>query len=196
MGNYLLKAIARANPEVQVMGMSRRGGVRGDQGTEELENVSFIAGNCLHPNTFENKLEDVDAVVHAVGTLFGSRTNPELTQEAMNRDSCINMGRALNQWALEKNQTRNFVMISSAKAPVFAPSYLTTKREAEKFLLEECHNLKKTIIRPGVVVDREHRSWSVPLAWGNDAVAYVNDHLLAHIPGHKCIDWMLPATST
>ena len=55
VGNYLLKAIARAHPEIQCVGMSRSGQVRkGEAKTGQLENVSYVAGDCLKPSTFEN----------------------------------------------------------------------------------------------------------------------------------------------
>ena len=40
----------------------------------------------------------------------------------------------LNKLAKAKDQTRNFVMISSAKAPFFAPRYLSSKEQAEEYL--------------------------------------------------------------
>ena len=117
VGNYLLKAIARHNPAVQCLGMSRRGTVRaGETQTGELENVSFLAADCTKPETFENALADVDAVVHCVGILF---VKAGQTHDLMNRDSCINMAAALQKYAAEAQAKRNFVMISSAKAPFF-----------------------------------------------------------------------------
>ena len=55
-------------------------------------------------------------------------------------------------------------MISSEKAPPFLDKYLTTKREAEEYLLgEECKNLQVSIIRPGFIWDKVERWWSPPL---------------------------------
>ena len=54
-------------------------------------------------------------------------------------------------------------MISSAKAPFFAPKYLSSKEEAEAFLLENCPDLRSTIIKPGVVLNAEHRWWGGPV---------------------------------
>ena len=114
--------------------MSRSGGVRkGETRTGSLNNVSFIAGDCLKPNSFKDELKDVDAIVHTVGALFESGG---MTYDAHNRDSCINMAYELQKLAMESDHKRNFVLLSSAKAPFFAPRYLSSKEEAEKYLLE------------------------------------------------------------
>ena len=111
--------------------MSRSGKVRnGEKFTGALKNVSYISADCLKLSTFEKELEEVDAVVHTVGTLFESRSDPNLSYNAMNRDSAVNMAKVLQEYAKDSSQ-RNFVMISSAKAPFFAPRYLTSKEEAE-----------------------------------------------------------------
>ena len=74
--------------------MSRSGKERwGEQETAALENVRYLAADCLKPLTFQEELADVDAVVHCVGALFESK---EMTYDAMNRDSCINMANELN----------------------------------------------------------------------------------------------------
>ena len=148
--------------------MSRSGKVReGEKHTGKLENVRYVAGNVLKPESFENVLQDVDAVVHAVGGLFPTK-KPGRSLQELNADSCINVSRVLQQYASEDKSQRNFVMISSERAPFFLPEYLTTKEQAENFLLEECPDLKVTIIKPGVVVDQEHRWWSIPTQKGND----------------------------
>ena len=45
---------------------------------------------------------------------------------AMNRDTCINMARALDATVAD-GQKKPFAMISSAKPPPFMPAYLATK---------------------------------------------------------------------
>ena len=125
VGNYLLKAIAKANPSVACVGMSRSGKERkGETTTGSLQNVTYLSADCLKPATFQEHLSDVDAIVHCVGALFEING---MTYDGMNRDSCINMAFELNRRAHESDQTRNFVMISSAKAPFFAPRYLSSK---------------------------------------------------------------------
>ena len=74
VGNYLLKHVATKNAEISCIGMSRSGKVReGETKTASLENVSYVAGNVLQPETFESTLKEVRAVVHAVGGLFPSK---------------------------------------------------------------------------------------------------------------------------
>ena len=198
VGNYLLKSIAKCNPTVACIGMSRSGTARsGEQTTAaNYENVSYLAGDCLKPSTFENALADVDAVVHCVGALFESRA---LTYEAMNRDTCMNMAYELNRYARQAKETRNFVLISSAKAPFFAPRYLSSKEEAEVYLNESCNNLKQTIIKPGVVLNTEHRWWGRPVGMGNDLVWWLDETLCKPIlPKGICdaTDFLIPARST
>lgn len=100
VGNYLLKSIARQYPSVQCIGLSRRGTVRkGETKTQTYDNVSFVAGDCLKPSTFQQTVADVDAVVHTVGILFeGSGT----TYEAYNRDTVLNVAYELNQAARQQ----------------------------------------------------------------------------------------------
>ena len=83
------------------------------------------------------------------------------------------MARCLQAYAKEDagGESRNFVMISSEKGPFFAPMYITTKREAEKYLLEECPSLNVTIVRPGVILNTQERMWGVPVGIAND-IAY------------------------
>ena len=71
----------------------------------------------------------------------------------MNRDAAINMARDLNEAADRAADKRNFVMISSEKAPPFLSEYLTRKIEAENYILTKCPNLNPTMLRPGFIVD-------------------------------------------
>ena len=197
VGNYLLKAIAKANPSVACVGMSRRGTARqGEETTGKLENVSYVAGDCLKPQTFENMMADVDSIVHCVGALFETRA---LTYEAMNTDTCKNMAYELNKYARENNEERNFVMISSAKAPFFAPRYLSTKEVAEQYLLNSCGNLKSTIIKPGVVLNAEHRWWGTPVGIANDVAWWVDSNVCKQVMPTGVtdkFDFLIPARST
>ena len=190
VGNYIMKNLAKTYPSVQVIGMSRSGKAR-EPATENLQNVSYVRGNCLEPATFQDVLSDVDAVVHTVGTLLPSKT-PGLSYREMNRDAAVNMARALNSFGTP----RNFVMISSERAPPFLDEYLTTKIEAENFVINECEHIKPTMLRPGFVVDREHRIWSPPLGMVVDLAYILGTNLLQPIPvlGQK-LDFLIPARS-
>lgn len=197
VGNYLLKAIAKKYPAVECIGMSRSGVARkGEQTTNSLENVSYLAADCLKPSSFENAIADVDSVVHCVGALFESGS---LTYEVMNRDTCVNIASELNRYAKESDSKRNFVMISSAKAPFFAPRYLSSKEEAEKYLREECDNLRSTVIKPGVVLNTEHRWWGVPVGAGNDLAWFIDAKLCKPLLPKAltdATDFLIPARST
>ena len=199
VGNYLLKAVARQYPTVQCVGMSRSGKERGgEKDTGRLENVSYISANCLKIETFENELADADAVIHAVGSLFENK-DPQRSLVALNRDTCINTSSILQKFAEEEGTKRNFVMISSAKGPFFQPKYLATKIEAEQHLLENCDKLNLTIIKPGVVVDQEHRWWSIPAKVGNDLVYKIDESVCKKIfptAVTGALDMFIPAPST
>lgn len=170
--------------------MSRSGKAR-ETATSNLENVSYIRGNCLEPESFRENLRDVDAVVHTVGTLLPSK-KPGLSYREMNRDAAVNMARELNSFGTP----RNFVMLSSERAPPFLDEYLTAKIEAENFVINECENLKPAMIRPGFVVDKEHRVWSPPLGVAVDLAYFLGTNLLTPIPvlGQK-LDFLIPAKS-
>lgn len=162
--------------------MSRSGLPREGE-VQQLQNVSFVKGDCLDANTFRDHLEDVDSVIHCVGTLIEKKNKPHLTYEAMNRDTAINMAGELQDWAVKKMQKRNFVLISSEKAPPFLDAYLTTKKEAEQYILsEECENLTPTIIRPGFIVDKNHRWWSIPLGAVVDLAYMSNEQVCKKLP--------------
>lgn len=130
----------------------------------------------------------MDAIIHTVGILFPSKG---LSYETMNRDAAINMARDLNEAADRSAEKRNFVMISSEKAPPFFSGYLTSKIEAENYILTKCPNLNATMLRPGFVVDYQHRSWSVPLSYGVD-FAFRAGELCKSLP---LVDYFSPARS-
>ena len=109
------------------------------------------------------------------------------------------MAYTLQNFAKRNDEKRNFVMISSAKAPFFAPRYLTSKQEAEKYLLEKCGNLQATIIKPGVILNTEHRWWGVPVGIGNDAVWWADRLFIKTLMPSQVsdkVDFLIPARST
>ena len=177
--------------------MSRSGGARkGETKTGTLSNVSFITGDCLQPSSFKDELEDVDAIVHTVGALVEMNG---MSYNAHNRDSCVNMAYELQKHAKKADDKRNFVMLSSAKAPFFAPRYLSSKLEAEKYLLEECSHLRPTIIRPGVILNSEHRWWGTPVGAGNDLLFWMDRLIFKNVLPKgvaDATDFLIPARST
>ena len=194
VGNYIMKSIAKKNPQLLVVGMSRSGRAREEE-THNLPNVSYVKGDCLEPESFRDHLSDVDGVIHCVGTLIEKRNNPKLTYDAMNRDAAINVAAELNDYAEERKEKRQFVYISSEKAPPFLDRYLTAKLEAEKYILEECPNLQGTMIRPGFIVDKDYRWWSVPLGYAVDLAWYMNEKICKPLPFANMTDFLFPAKS-
>ena len=169
VGNYFIKTMALRYPDIEVVGMSRRGTPRSDDPvTKQLQNVSFIKGDCLKPESFKDSIQDVDAIIHTVGILFESKKDPQRTYAAVNRDAAINMAKVLNKSAEEQAVKKNFVMVGSEKAPPFLSAYLDTKLEAENYIINQCAHLHPTMLRPGFIVDKAHRSWSPIVGFLND----------------------------
>jgi len=86
-------------------------------------------------------------------------------------------------------------MISSEKPPPFLPEYSSTKKEGELYLLNKCPNLAPYILRPGFIVNREHRIWSTPLALLVDFAFHLNELIFKRVPGGHLIDFLFPAKS-
>ena len=76
--------------------MSRSGKPR-EQETASLPNVKYVKGNCLKKETFVDYVQDIEGIIHCVGTLIEKKGRPELSYNAMNRDSCIFMAEELNK---------------------------------------------------------------------------------------------------
>ena len=175
--------------------MSRSGVARTPQIMGDYPNVEYVKGNCLEPESFKDVLQDVDGCIHTVGTLVENKKKPQASYAAMNRDTCVNMAQKLNEYASAESK-RNFVMVSSAKAPPFLPAYLSTKVEAENYILEECKNLKPVIIRPGFIWNKEHRGWSIPLRYGCEILYAINENVGKKTPLHPMTDFLFPAKPT
>ena len=98
VGNYMMKTLAKQYPNVLVVGMSRSALPREEE-TAKLPNVSYVQGDALNPESFKDHLENVDGVIHCVGTLIEKRNNPKLSYDAMNRDTTINVAAELQEYA-------------------------------------------------------------------------------------------------
>lgn len=94
VGNYIMKTLAMRHPQMQIVGMSRSGRAR-EEFTANLSNVSYVKGDCLEPASFKRHLQGASGVVHCVGTLIESRTDPKLSYNSMNRDAAVNVAKAL-----------------------------------------------------------------------------------------------------
>ena len=102
VANYIMKTLARKFPEVSVVGMSRSAKPRDDE-IKRLKNVSYVKGDCLDPKSFKEHVQDVDGIIHCVGTLFEKRGDPKASYLAMNRDTCVNMASELQDVAEAKD---------------------------------------------------------------------------------------------
>ena len=102
VGNYMLKTMAMQYPEIEMLGMSRRGEPRSDDPiTKTLPNVSFVKGNCLEPESYAESLNGVDAIIHTVGILIPNMKDPNRSFKAVNRDAAVNMATSLDKLAAE-----------------------------------------------------------------------------------------------
>ena len=194
VGNYMMYTLATRYPNIQVVGMSRTALPR-DDATAKLPNVSYIKGDALNPDSFSKQIEDVDGVIHCVGTLIEKKNNPKLTYDAMNRDTAMNVAAELQEYAEKTGHNRNFVLISSEKAPPFLDRYLTSKLEAEEFILKECTNLNSVMLRPGFIYNKQYRWWSIPLKGFVDLAWWMNEKVAKQMPFGSYFDFLFPAKS-
>lgn len=196
LGNFILKTSATRYPQVTHYVMSRSGQLRkGDSTTHNLENAKGVKGDALKEETFPEEMKDSQSLVHCVGALIPGKSY-ETSYEALNRDSAIHIAKKFNEYAKLHDQKRNFVLISSEKAPPFLGNYTTTKREAEDYILNECDNLKVHIIRPGFMVQSQDRPWSPPLACLLNIGYNLNQSVVQKTPLGSSLDFLFPAHST
>lgn len=131
--------------------MSRRGQLRkGDSITQCLSNVEAVKGDCINEDTYPEEFPNCESIIHCVGTLIPGK-KPGTSYKEMNTDSAVKLARKFNDIAKERGVKKNFIFISSEKPPPFMSEYLTSKQEAEDYLLNECEHLKVHILRPGFI---------------------------------------------
>ena len=146
-------------------------------------------------STYPEEFAECDSIIHCVGTLIPGN-KPETSYKAMNTDSAVKLAEKFNEIAKEREVMKNFVFISSEKAPPFLSEYLTSKQEAEKYLLESCENLNVHIIRPGFIVQPQDRSWSPFVGCVVNIAANLNEGLVQKTPLAKPLDFLFPTHST
>ena len=118
--------------------------------------VQWVKGDSLNPDSFKDVLEESESVVHTVGVLLDStitqfkKPGDDGSYEQMNRDTAISIGKTLN----DMNKNKKMIYLSASKNPPFITRYLSTKREAENYLLNLPH-LRTTILRPGFISSDE-----------------------------------------
>lgn len=125
----------------EVISVSRRGFP--DNNESWMSGVNWVSANIFNTDRWARYLTGVDAVIHTIGIL---RERPEhnITYERLNGESVIVTASA----AFTAN-IPVFVMISASDAPPLLKRYITAKREAESFLMEQ-HG-RSVIMRPGLV---------------------------------------------
>ena len=74
--------------------MSREGKPRYPEVKAYSKRLLFVKGDALNPETFGNFVQNVDGVIHTVGTLIEGK-EPHLTFKAINRDAAINVATEL-----------------------------------------------------------------------------------------------------
>lgn len=149
---------------ISVSAISRKGSPK--DASQYPSTINWVKGSAMSPDEYADILKNSDAVIHTVGTLIdstvfgGKKPGDPGSYEQMNRDTAIIIGTKLNEF----NNNQKIVYISANKAPPMLERYISTKREAEKFLLES-KGIRATILRPGFVVSAKERVWSVPLKY-------------------------------
>jgi len=156
---YVGSAIARKAIDLgaKVYSVNRSGKINSP--APWVEQVTWIKGDALSPNDFSDVLEESEAVVHTVGTIFDTsitklrKPGAEGTYEHMNRETAKAIGQKLNEFKSNKK----IVYFSASKSPPFIPRYLTTKIEAEDFLFN-LSDVRASVLRPGFISSEERLS--------------------------------------
>ncbi|EMA63922.1 NAD-dependent epimerase/dehydratase family protein [Halorubrum lipolyticum] len=106
--------------------------------------VSWTSADLFRPDAWRSRLDGVDAVVHAVGTLTESPAEGA-TFERVNGDAAI-----IAALEAERAGVETFVFLSaSVKPPGVRNAYLTAKRRAEAAIADLA--LDAVALRPGPV---------------------------------------------
>ena len=70
VGNYMIRHLAKAFPNAQIVGISRRGTAREGsdlKDTKKYPNVRFSKGDCLKKEQIQEEISDADVVLHSIG---------------------------------------------------------------------------------------------------------------------------------
>ncbi|KAK4515200.1 uncharacterized protein ATC70_002810 [Mucor velutinosus] len=114
------------------------------------------------------------------------KDNPRPTYEMMNRDTVKTVADQVSQVPT----MRSFVYISASDVfPFIDPRYITTKREAERYLFQQDDKFKTVVLRPGFMYNVTRPS-AVPIAGAlqfANAVTSPFKNGIASLPGGKII---------
>jgi len=109
-----------------------------------MKEVKWIKGDLLEPSTWSRQLNDVYAVIHAVG-IIKEKPSKGITFKKINGESAIILAEES-----EKSEIKKFVFVSAyAKPPLISKDYILSKRKAEEYIFKK--NFKSVIFRPGPV---------------------------------------------
>ncbi len=126
----------------EVRSVSRRGRPATDAAW--TDDVSWTSADLFRPNAWRDRLDDVDAVVHAVGTRSEDPTEG-VTFERVNGDAAI-----LTALEAERAGVDAYVFLSAAtKPPGARNAYLNAKRRAETAIADL--DLAAITLRPGPI---------------------------------------------
>eukprot|EP00053_Salpingoeca_punica_P013668 m.123641 g.123641 ORF g.123641 m.123641 type:complete len:327 (-) comp16259_c0_seq4:1343-2323(-) len=173
------RAVCRAAVQrgLQVISLSRSGAPPSSEAADRafaagvetssshwMQDVEWIKGDALKPETYKEHLARCQAVVHSVGTLMENNTYKQLlcgreaaqydfsqqSFETINRDTLAVLANA----AAETPGVQSLVFVSAAAAPPGVDArYLQTKREAEELLLGQQERLRGVVLRPGFLFE-------------------------------------------
>ncbi|SNR22877.1 SDR family oxidoreductase [Halorubrum vacuolatum] len=130
----------------EVRSISRRGPPAVD--APWTEQVAWTSADLFRPDAWRSRLDGVDIVVHAVGTITEAPTDG-VTFERINGDSAI-----LTALEAERAGVETFVFLSSAvKPPGVRHAYLSAKRRAEAAIAGL--SFEHVTLRPGPVYGSE-----------------------------------------
>ncbi|KAJ2616253.1 hypothetical protein H4S08_000882 [Coemansia sp. RSA 1365] len=169
----------------EVLSLSRHGAP--DRSTMAQSNLSahlandvkWIKGDALRPETFREHLAGCEAVVHSVGVLMengykslvnlgshnGASRASAATYESANRDTALCVAHV----ARETPGVKAFAYISATDTlPFLDPRYISTKREVERELLAHKDQLRPILLRPGFMFSPA-RPLTMPIAAGVEA---------------------------
>lgn len=114
-----------------VTSVARSGPPDPDQRGEWAEDVHWVSADVFAPDEWRAELEDVDCVVHSIGTL-SETPNAGVTFERINGDSAV-----IAALEAERASVDRFVYVSSStRPPLVREAYLTARRRAERAIAD------------------------------------------------------------
>lgn len=109
-----------------------------------MDEIEWHTADLFDLNTWRDRLDGCDAVIHTVGILRES-PQEDVTFERFNRESAILAARET-----ERADVQAFVFLSVAGTPPFVSERFTTaKRSAEREIADL--DVRTTVLRPGLV---------------------------------------------